>query len=185
MAAGNPVRVSLRELARGLGVTHPAVLKAYRAGRLEGALGVGPSGRVEVLDADLAVRLWASNRQEATEARRPEVPRSSGEAPEPAASGEDADVTLMAATIRDKLASARTKELALRVRGGELIELKEAKRQAFAAQRMVRDSLLNVPDRIAAELAGETDEAAVHATLDREIRQALMMATAEVESDAA
>ena len=47
------------------------------------------------------------------------------------------------------------------------------KSAAFSKARIARDSLLNIPDRIAAVLAAEADQEKIHALLSSEIRQAL------------
>jgi hypothetical protein len=39
--------------------------------------------------------------------------------------------------------------------------------------RLVRDAMLNIPDRVAAELAAETNQFKVHQRLTHEIRRAL------------
>jgi len=44
---------------------------------------------------------------------------------------------------------------------------------AFTNGRMARDNLLNIPDRLAATLAAETDADKVHLILTGEIRKAL------------
>jgi hypothetical protein len=49
----------------------------------------------------------------------------------------------------------------------------EVKRESFRTARQVRDSLLNLPDRLAAELAAETNQFKVHQRLVKEIRRAL------------
>jgi len=56
---------------------------------------------------------------------------------------------------------------------GTVIETAEVERDAFNIGRAVRDSLLNIPDRISAILAAETDESKVSEFLTKEIRQAL------------
>ena len=45
---------------------------------------------------------------------------------------------------------------------------------AFTRARTVRDSLLNIPDRVASMLAAENDPARVHQILADEIRKALI-----------
>ena len=56
---------------------------------------------------------------------------------------------------------------------GKLIESDTVKVQAFKVARQVRDGLMNIPDRVAAELAHETNPAQIHARLQREIRDVL------------
>ena len=61
----------------------------------------------------------------------------------------------------------------LEVKEEELVESSLVKRQAFTAARTVRDSLGNIPDRIAIQFAAETDPVEIHRVLTNEIRNAL------------
>ena len=62
---------------------------------------------------------------------------------------------------------------------GKLVPIETVKADAFKLARTVRDGLLNLPDRVAHELAHETDPSAVHMRLSSEIRAVLeAMATA-------
>ena len=61
----------------------------------------------------------------------------------------------------------------LEVKEEELVESSLVKRQAFTAARTVRDSLGNIPDRVANQFAAETDPVEIHKVLTEEIRKAL------------
>ena len=80
---------------------------------------------------------------------------------------------LVAQRTRWVKAKADKSELELRVRQGELTEVAKVQRQAFAVGRQVRDALQAVPDRVAGIVSAEMDQARCHATLSKEIRQAL------------
>lgn len=54
-----------------------------------------------------------------------------------------------------------------------LIPADEVRREAFRLARVTRDSMLNIPDRLAAELAAETNQFKIHRRLTEEIRLAL------------
>ena len=56
---------------------------------------------------------------------------------------------------------------------GRLVEVEQVEKQAFRVARLVRDGLLNLPDRLAGVLAAEGDQGKVHAMLSKEIRTAL------------
>lgn len=64
-------------------------------------------------------------------------------------------------------------ELEYRERIKELIPAEQVDAQWFELARLVRDTLLNIPARIADQLAHETDQRKVHDLLEREIYQAL------------
>jgi hypothetical protein len=59
-------------------------------------------------------------------------------------------------------------------KSGKLTEVEKVKRDAFKLARVVRDAMLNIPDRVAHELAHDSDPARVHIRLTEEIRFALM-----------
>jgi len=58
-------------------------------------------------------------------------------------------------------------------RTGKLVEAEAVKKAAFDQARMVRDTLLNIPERIGAILAAESDQGKITGILTAEIRQAL------------
>jgi len=156
-------RVSLRQLAAQLKVSEGAVRKRLRAGGFSArAVSRGPNGRPRVLDAALAIREWAANRAK---------PSPLAPADEPKAAGRPA--TLTEAQIRVSFQREVKLELENLQKRGILIDAAKERRGDFEHARTVRDSMLNIPDRLAAELAAETDARRVHARLDEEIRKAL------------
>ncbi len=66
-------------------------------------------------------------------------------------------------------AKRQREELRVRRERGELIELDEAREQAFQTGRRVRDTLLSIPDRLAGELAAEHDQGRTHVMLYKEL----------------
>jgi hypothetical protein len=63
---------------------------------------------------------------------------------------------------------------------GKVVDADAVKVEAFKTARQVRDGLMNIPDRVAAELAHETNPAQIHARLQREIRDVLQSLSATV-----
>ena len=80
---------------------------------------------------------------------------------------------LQAQRTRWVRAKADKSELDLRVRAGELVEVRAVRKDAFKAARLVRDGLLSLPDRLAGIVSSEADQTKNHATLSKEIRQSL------------
>ena len=70
-------------------------------------------------------------------------------------------------------AQATLAEVKLRVQEGTLIEALQVERDAFRVARVVRDAMLSIPDRLAALVTAETDQANNHAVLTKEILAAL------------
>lgn len=86
------------------------------------------------------------------------------------------------ALIKDKYYSAALKKLELDRKNEILVLNDDVEKDAFEAARMVRDSLQNIPSRVAAVLASMKKESEVEKLLDKEIRQALEMLVAGIKS---
>ena len=56
---------------------------------------------------------------------------------------------------------------------GQLVDRESVEREAFRVARVVRDAMLSLPDRLAALMTAETDQAKNHAILTKEIMAAL------------
>jgi len=80
---------------------------------------------------------------------------------------------LIKTQIRKETAITKIKELDLAEKSGKLINSEKVRECAFDAARQVRDSMLNIPDRVSAILSSERDEIKVREILTREIREAL------------
>lgn len=191
---------SLRELARQLGVTVQAVRKGIRSGRLNTSVGQTPAGKPCITDFSLAKAEWTRSSRTghgATEPSAPKVaPVSPGQIPKVAAvdqvrsepeDAEDVETlqdalhpgeALSASTLIEaqRLATLeRAKKLRLEndIAEGRVVLREVVAREAFEAERIVREGCLNIPARIAADLAAEVDPAKVYLRLDAAIREAL------------
>jgi len=69
--------------------------------------------------------------------------------------------------------NAEMKKLDYEERSGKLLRDEEVKQGAFEMYRKTRDSLINIVDRISAQLAAEKKEANIRTILENEIRNAL------------
>lgn len=74
---------------------------------------------------------------------------------------------------------AKMAELEYEERLGTLIKADDADREWFELARLVRDTMLNIPARIADQLAHETDQRKVQDLLEQEIYQAIESLTEE------
>jgi phage terminase Nu1 subunit (DNA packaging protein) len=83
-------------------------------------------------------------------------------------------VTFVDARTREKLIKVELLELELKLKKGEMVLVKDVEFAAFTSAREVRDKMLNIPDRISAEVAAETDEVKVRniiiAQIENELR---------------
>ena len=69
---------------------------------------------------------------------------------------------------------ARLAKLEYEEKSGKLVDVEKVKKQAFELARITRDAILNIPDRISAELVGITDQATMHSVLTKELTNALL-----------
>lgn len=193
--------VPIREAARRLNVSDTAVRKAISAGRVRVA-GRHPKNGRPLLEWPACEADWHRNtdsgrrthvgprgdsRHRAVYASdTPIAPISVDKAPtlpegdippdaldaEAAAGSPAAPSYAQSRAIREAY-QARLAKLEYEERSGKLVAADAVKTQAFKVARSVRDALMNIPDRVASELAAETSPAAVHARLARELRDAI------------
>lgn len=179
--------MSYRAFARRLGVSDKAIRKAVAAGRLAGAVGQTSDGHPCISDPDLAEQLWTSTTRTGVGGARTaggESARSAGSAgPDakpaarraPAAPRASSGNLVALVDAQRDATSERARKLRLDndAREGRLVLVDRVRREAFDSSRTIRDALLNIPDRLAGELAAETDPAVVWRKLDAAIRQGL------------
>jgi hypothetical protein len=167
-----------------VGVSHPAVVKAIKAGRLAKSIGRTSEGKPFISDIEAAKWEWKAGASrpngKPASARVPTAAAPTPPAPPPPP-GDTPPLdelgkpgTLTEAQLRVTYQREVKLQLENELRKGTLVDAIQARRDQYAIAKMVRDSLLNVPVRVAAELAAETDEAKVHARLEQEIRAALI-----------
>jgi hypothetical protein len=161
------------QFAELIGVSRQAVLKAILAGKLpksaknkKGVWEIDPElGRVE----------WGQNTKVAWQKAD-------------LSDGDDDDLSdipdFNESRAKREFHMAALAELDHSERSGTLINAEEVRRSAFKLARQTRDGMLNIADRVAADLAAETDAFKVHARLTKEIREALSaLALVADESD--
>jgi len=147
--------LTARKYADHRGVSHTAVQKAIQQGRIKAA----PDGKIDVEQAD---RDWDRNTSPVN------APRATK--PETATGG---PTYAQSRAVRE-LYLARLAKIEFEERSSKLVSRDDVTVAAFTKARTVRDSLLNIPDRVAALLAAETEPAKAHNILSEEIRKALI-----------
>ena len=157
--------MSKRALARALGLSPSAVLKLEARGM--------------PLDSVEAARAWRTAnldplRIKASGARAERIGRADA---------------LLSARIEREQAEAALARLRLAELSGELVRVADIKRALSRKAAALRDSLLNIPHRLAVQAAAESDPARVFAMIDAELRHALELLTqgepATIPQDAA
>ena len=154
--------VSIREYARQTGVQHTTILKRVSSGKLTLV-----DGKV---DPDRANAEWALKRDD-SQIRKPAA-AAAFTPPEPVARTGPSYADLLRA---EKAIKIRQAEMSLRYREGALVDRAAVQRAVFERGRSERDALLNLPNRISANLAAKLgcDERILRTELEREIREHL------------
>ncbi len=170
--------MSMRSYAKYRGVSPQAVSKAVAAGRI--TTEVDANGERKI-NSEVADQQWASNSNQSrkTTPTRAEMAGVTPPAQEQASipEGETAAAAVGATYQKSKTMRegymARLAQLEYEERKGKLVSADKVKVSAFNTARIVRDSILNIPDRIAAELASETDPHKLHTKLTEALVEAL------------
>jgi phage terminase Nu1 subunit (DNA packaging protein) len=156
--------ISATQYADRRGVSRPAVLQAIRQGRLTKS--VSREGKVYRIDAELADKEWAAttsiDRGEHNNRMMLQDAGLEGEA-----------ATYAASRAKKEAYQAELSRLEYEQKAGTLVDAEAVKKEAFKVARMIRDGMLNIPDRVAAELTGVADSFTIHRRLTDEIRKAL------------
>ncbi|NOX41489.1 MAG: elements of external origin [Alphaproteobacteria bacterium] len=176
--------LSLRKYAAHRGISHPAVMKAIKAGRITPE----PDGTIDPVKAD---RQWGARTDPAqqrvrksTSATKP-VPKSAIRAvDETLGDTGGGEVSFLRARMANEVLKAQTAKVRLQKMKGELINRDKAIGTAFDFARRIRDSWMNWPPRVAADMAADlgVEAHAMEQVLERHIRQHLAdLAETEIE----
>jgi hypothetical protein len=155
--------VSQAEYARQRGVSRQYVGQMVAKGIIK------LTGRK--VDTDQADAALAAIREPVRPERRGEAPAAVPDAP--ALPRGDLPTLLLKTRIKSEVERAKLLEIKARVEAGKYVDADDVRVAAFNKARVVRDGLLNIPDRLSAVLATESDPARVHELLAAEIRTAL------------
>ena len=180
IATAQPGRVaSQREVARRLGISHTALQKAQRAGRIapeaDGAWDV-EKVRARLADSSDPVRKTATLVQPAVAAPRPASPPPVAAIP-PAADPlpRAAQNTFHDARTANEVLKAQERRLRLDERKGKLVDKARALLLVHRLAKEERDAILAWPARVAAEMAAElgVDVHHLQTMMDTRLRQHL------------
>ncbi|WP_338482136.1 hypothetical protein [Wolbachia endosymbiont (group A) of Nomada hirtipes] len=80
---------------------------------------------------------------------------------------------LLKTRIKNEMERGKLLEAKARAEIGELVAVEEVKRDAFNVARVVRNNLLNIPNRVSALLASLSDTEKIHMALTEEITNSL------------
>lgn len=196
---------SLSRLASALGVTRVTTSMNARKGYWTPDAVRQVDGVWLVVDPERAIREWEAGHggvRSSRKGRTPVVPlpSSSPGAPDtadaadvedPEEEGEDGEAppvqsapTLLEAQRLLALQRERKLRLENDAREGLLINADLVAREAFTAARVIREAMLNLPTRLAPELAArfETSSTEIFVLIDRAIREALQSTAGVIET---
>lgn len=155
--------------ARHRGVSHVAVLKAIKAGRIVKEA----DGTIDPAKADAA---WEHNTSQAQQRKSYHKEVGDGRQTEPSASGATGigggPSYAQSRAIKEAYL-ARLAKLEYEEKSGAVVRTDNVKVAWFNILRVLRDRILNLPDRLAPLLAAETDPKTIREFLDAELRQIL------------
>jgi hypothetical protein len=157
--------ISQAEYAKRRGVSGVAVHKAVKAGRI-----MLIEGKIDPAVADVQ---WQANTRARVSTKPPSDAPPAPAAPRPGADDDDMPSDYWASRARREKAEAQTAELKLAELQGLLVRADTIR--AAHAKRLagLRESLLQIPARLAAVLAAEPDQAKCHDALQRELHGVL------------
>ena len=163
-----------------IGVTPAAVSKAARTGRLSKSVTRDDYGRVKKIDVVMGKKEWEAN-TDPSKVRKKKTPEEIAaeqtKEQERIAHQPALDLTeqpsLQTTRQNFEYYKAQNERLEYEERSGKLVRADDVKKEAFRLARGVRDSLMNIPDRLATELAGISDHHVIHQRISNELRAAI------------
>lgn len=75
--------------------------------------------------------------------------------------------------LKNEIEKGKLLEARVKVETGELVRVEDVRNAFFAKARVVRDGILNIPDRISSLLANVDDASKIHEILSQELRTVL------------
>ena len=162
--------LTISDFAKVKGLSRQRVSKAVKDGKLEGA--IVNSGKKKLIDKDLGLELWDSttsivHKPVITTQSKKELKKQIDALPD------DAIPDFNTSRARKEHWQASLAQLQVQQQKKDLIAVTEFKKSSFEMGRAIRESLANLADRLASQVAGETDPQVIHKLLTLEHRAAL------------
>jgi hypothetical protein len=174
-AAATHQRCNQAGLARALGVSRQAIGDLIK----RQIIPIAADGLIDVEVARMAIasRVRPSGKTNASAAPTVAEPQPTAAA-QPAEHGADAQLSYHVAKTLREAAEAKIAQLKLAEMRGDLVRADEVRASLAKRAAAFREGLLQIPGRLSAQLAAETNQAAVHALLDAELRAVMAQLTA-------
>jgi len=155
----DPTWIGQAEYARMRGVTLRAIAQAIEEGRLRKS--VHDFGRFIRIDPEVADVEMGGPRGHSHKGKVYSAEKIDG-----------APTFAESKAVKERY-NAELAKLAFEEKKGKLIDAEKVKKDAFEVARQVRDQILNIPDRMAAELAGISDPDVIYEKLQDELSKTL------------
>ena len=161
--------ITFADLAQLKNVSRSAVSQRKRSGVLDGAI-VKHNGKT-LLNKDLAMDLWDKNTapvlNQLPVQTKKELKKQIDALPD------DAIPDFNTSRARKEHWQASLAQLQVQQQKKDLIPVTQIKKSSFEMGRAIRESLANLADRLASQVAGETDPQVIHKLLTQEHRAAV------------
>jgi hypothetical protein len=161
--------ITFAELAKLKNVSRAAVTKKKKTGVLDAAI-VNHNGRF-LVNKEMAMDLWEKNTDPARAAiptpTKKEIKKKVDALPD------DAIPDFNVSRARKEHYLSELAKIQVAQQKKELIPVAEVKKSSFQMGRAAREKFSSVADRLAHQLAGETDATAIHRLISDEHRMAL------------
>lgn len=168
--------MTLNKYARHRGISTTAVRKAIREGRITAKKKKRGRGYEYMIDPDVVDRQWAENTDESkplNSVSRDPQHRTNPDNPKVPIGDQQIGASYAKARAAREGYQARLVKLEYEEKSGKLVNADEVKVANFNAARIARDTLMNIPDRLAPVLAGKNDSNEIHKLLSEEIKRTL------------
>lgn len=152
--------ITQTEFAREIGVSKQYVCYLVKQGIVE-------------LKNGLVDREQANEALEVTRDPSQPLRRKNGENGDGRKNTNELSTMLLKTRIKNEVERGKLLEAKAKAEIGELVSVEEVKREAFNTARVVRNNLLNIPDRVSALLASISEAEKIHEKLSEEIKIAL------------
>lgn len=160
------------EFAKSQGFTPPYVYELIHKGHI-----IPVDGKI---DEDQAVTALAALQTVGMPATRKGSPLATSGA---AAKATELSTVLLKTRIKNEVEKGKLLEVEAKLKTGQVLDAQIVEKEAFQAARTVRDSLQNIPDRVASLLASLSDANQIYDILVQEIRTALEGLANELEAE--
>ncbi len=165
--------VTQREFAQIIGLSAMAVSKAIAQGRLKRSLFFDGKAKKPSIDVDMAIVEWKENSlKDQINLQKPAANPEMVPYVKPDEPANPVQSYNQSRAINEAY-KARMSKIEYEERIGKLVDAEKIRDEAFKMARTVRDSMLNIPDRVSAEFAGINNAHAIHTRLTEEIKKAL------------